>query len=347
MRNMIKLSVRMGCLLIMFSYSLYGQVKIRYLPADTLLRWFENAPNPTVVWDSIDVWRDGVSGIGRFDYEAYYHSAKLKPYLLKWLDRDMKVQLRLKELRASYFPDSKEDSVYITYKIKGRLKKQNRENRLETILHTPELYSSYTDSILNKIIERKVNEFEKKGEPYPDWRNISFHMRLAYPESYELIREFWEETGKGTESNRFFIPLVYMGDPEAREIYDQYIEEVVKTNGKNVPLIGVLGLLNSELRGSYGTAKAIELLEVDQMIDLFGFGDPDDIIPYKCRVMGLLISDIFQHNIEVDSVVIYRDSCEKHFEHLEKIKEAAQRLIEYYKKKNHYWMKNMPFYKGK
>ncbi len=81
------------------------------------------------------------------------------------------------------------------------------------------------------------------------------------------------------------------------------------------------------------------------MVDLFGHSDPEDIIPFKCRVLDLLVSDIFAYDIEVDPVVKLQIPCDKHLKHVEEIKAAAQGLNKYYKEQEYYWMSNMPFYK--
>lgn len=340
MRKIIKLSGSVGCMWLLLSINLYAQAKIHYLPADTLLRWFENSHHPLDVWDSIYTWERKTPGLHIYDYKAYYNSPSLKPYLLKWLDRDLYYHLRLKELRESYFPDSKEDSAYMTYKINGRLKQKKSALSIDTILNTPKLYFLYIDSILSDIVEQNRREFERKGKPFPGNRAIDFHMRLAYPESYEQIRSFWEETGK--ERNEYFIPLVRMGDPEARKIYDAFIKQVVETNGENTFLNSLLSIFSGSLHTSYGMSKLIELLEVDAHIDPFSDGNTK---PFKCEAIKILISSIFGNHIQVDPVVKYRDPCEKHLEHLKEIKEAARRLIEYYKEQEYYWMSDMPFYK--
>lgn len=321
------------------SANLHAQVN--YLPSDSLLQWFENSNHPFDVWDSVRAW-ELRNNRTLYDYESYYQTPSLKPHLLKWLDRDLYYQRHLEELRESYLPDNKEDSAYMTYKIKGRLKQQKSKLSIDTILNTPKLYTLYTDSILSDIIELQKKEFEEKGKPFPDNRAISFHMNLAYPESYQQIKSFWEETGKGTERNSYFISLVRMGDPEARKIFDKQIKEVVRTNGRDVFLNSLLSTLGGELRGSYGTAKFIELLKVEQEIEIFAEGDVSG--DFNCEVLDYLISDIFTYNIKVDPVIKYHDPCEKHLEHLLEIKEAAQRLIEYYKEQEYYWMSRMPFY---
>lgn len=340
--NKINSVVCLGCLLMLFTHSLCGQVKRTYLPADTLLRWFENAPHPSDVWDSISVWKENIHGLALYDYEAYYHSPKLKPHLLKWLDRNLYAEFQIKQLKESFFPDSKEDSAYITYKIKGRLEKKGSSTPIETILNSTELYSLYTDSILDKIVKQKVNEFERRGKPFPPMKVIYFHMRLAYPESYELIREFWEETGKGTESNRFFIPLVYMGDPEAREIYDRLINEIVETNGKHPYFKNVFGQLRYTLMdSSYATEKLLQLLKVEIEVSLLSDGST---IQFNCKVANVFIRYILYYHIPMDFSTNTITPCEEDLKHLEEIKEAVQVLKERFKKENQYWMKNMPFY---
>jgi hypothetical protein len=339
----------------MMSLKLHAQAKINYLPADTLLQWFENSENPLDVWDSINAWEKRTSGLTLYDHESYYHSAKLKPYLLKWLDRrlikEYKIEQYLNENRINMDPDESYDSidhwldsVHISNEIKKLLKQQEDSITIDSVLANTELFNSFKEVVIEKNLQKRKVAYQKELNPFPDNRTISFHMNLAYPESYKQVRSYWEETGKGTDRNPYFVPLVKMGDPEARAIYDELVKKTVKNNCEDHFCHDAYSDGRSALRGSYGTAKLIELLEIDQMVDLFGHGDPEDIIPYKCKILKLLISDIFTYKIEVDPVVKYRDPCEEHLKHLIEIKVAAQRLVEYYKEQEYYWMSNMPFY---
>lgn len=308
-----------------------AQQKVEYIPADTLLQWFETYP-PLEVIDKIRESRK------EMDYKTYYHASELKPHFMKWLDRGLYYEDMLKEVRDEYkSPLNSEDSSYLVYRIKGKLKLTKSSLNIDTVLTTLLLYTSWKDSVVNDDIERWVKRRNKLGKPFPD-RSAIYHLsRLKYPESYNLIYQFWKETGEGGEENDYFSALVRMGDPEARRIYDEFIQEIVKKNGETNTLSFGLGFGGS----SYYVAKQLELLSVDKKLSPFS---DETFIPFNCEVIDRLVSSIFYYKIEVDPVVKYRDPCDKHFEHLKEVKEAAQRLIKYYEKEEYYWMKNMPFY---
>lgn len=326
--------------LILFASSSYGQSKVVYLPVDSLLKWFENAKHPFHVWDSIRVWELRSKSRTEYDYKSYYQAPALKPHLLKWLDRDLYYQEELQEIRDDFEPKNEDDSAYIAYKIRGWITSKKRAVNPDSILHDSNLYTVYKDSVINQMVKSEIERMEKLGRPFPPSRAINFHMYLAYPESYEQIRQFWEATGKQIERNDYFIPLVRMGDPEARKIFNELIADVVKKNGDTPYFSLVTSNVDDNLRGSYGVAKLIELLNVDMEIAL----SEGPSFPINCDIIATLVSEIFYYKIEIDPSVKFRETCETRFEHVEEIKAAAQRLIEYYKEQEYYWMRNMPFY---
>lgn len=313
-------------LLLVGTEPLLAQAKIDTLTTKELNELFE-LNKPLEVLDI--VWKSSK----RLDYEGYYKDEHLKPKLLKWLDRELYLQQDLDKTRNIYL----QDSIYLANKIIARVK----QNGVSLDSLNPSLYILYEDSIVNELMEMQESRIRKEGLPFPRPRAINFHAKLGYPESYSKIKSFWEED-KEDEKSRFYLPLVYLGDPKARTLFNNYILNVVEKNGESMSLNRLLGLLKGELRGSYGVQKSLELLEVDRGIILFS-GD-DETTPFNCQVLKLLVSDIFYFKTPVDNTVKYRDACNKHLEHLPEIKEAAQRLIDYYKEQEYYWMSNMPFY---
>ncbi len=123
------------------------RAQVNYLPTDSLLEWFENSHHPLDVWDSIRNWKENSKYHAYYNYKRYYQSPELKPYLLKWLDRDIWADLRLRELRENLDPDysydsvdHRLDSISIMYSIKDRLKQQNSPIDIDTILNTSSLF---------------------------------------------------------------------------------------------------------------------------------------------------------------------------------------------------------------
>ena len=338
---------------IILSVNIHAQVN--YLPADSLLKWFENSHYPFDVWGSIRNWEKKRAHITGYNYKEYYQTPSLKPHLMKWLDRKLlkkyKIEQYINEDISNMDPDKSYDSIdhrldslSLNNEIKKLIKQQRDSITIDSLLANDKLFKSYKYAVIRKNTQESKVTYQKELNPFPDRRIVDFHMHLAYPESYEQIRLYWEETGRGTVGNEYFIPLVRLGDPAARNIYDKLIKKTIKNNCKDHFCHNAYSDGRSYLRGSYGTAKLVGLLEVDLMVDLFGYGDPEDIIPYRCKVIDVLLEDIFNYNIRIGTVVKHRDSCDEDLKHLKEIKKAAQGLIEYYKEQEYYWMGNMPFY---
>jgi hypothetical protein len=305
---------------------LFAQVKIDTLTSKELKELFDTF-EPLEVLDIIR------KSSKRLDYEEYYKNENLRPKLLKWLDRELYLQQDLDKTRNVY----KQDSIYLANKIFARVKQVGISvDSLSTFI-----YNSYKDSIINELMEIQESRIRREGLPFPKPIAIQYHTKLGYPESYSKIRSFWIEDEMG-EKSPFYLPLVYLGDPKARKLFDNYILNVAEGKVENIALNKLMGLLVGELRGSYGVQKSVELLEVDRGIRVFS-GD-EETRPFNCQVVKFLVSDIFNNKIPIDKIVGRRDSCEEHLKHLSEIKAASQRLVEYYSDQESYWMSNMPFH---
>lgn len=295
------------------------------ISSDSLLKLFQTM-TPFEVLDKVQfTW---------FDFKSCYNNSLLKPYLMKWLDRKEYFEYVLDKERRTITnsPDLIKDEI--TY----MLNKRNQKNALDSILNNPILYNQYRDSAISVYLGRYIEYF--KGEHKVPDQAIIIHSYLAYPESYNIIKHWWVESGRPTERNEYFIPLVRMGDPEARELYDNRIKQCVKTNGETPSIMIIDGELR-ELWDSYSVAKMIELLKVDMIYNPL----EDNPQPYNCWVLSYLLNDFEAHSIDVGKVKT-SDPCDVQKKHLPEIKVAAQKLIEKYKAEEYYWMKNMPFYQG-
>ena len=305
-----------------------AQKNVDILRVEELLNLFEKH-------SSLEVLDIVTKSPKRLHYKAYYQSESLKPKLMEWLSKELYLQGALSEIENNY----REDSAYLANKIQTKAKQNDIS--IDSLKRIPAIYKLYEDSVIIEIMETQERSIRKEEPLFPTPNATEFHNKLAYPESYDSIRSFWLKDGKG-EDSRFYLPLVVMGDPEARKLFDQYIAKVVKTNGEGIFLNRLLGLLEGELRGSYGIEKSLELLRVDEKIILFS-GD-DESIPFNCRVLKSLISQAFYYEIPMNNVE-RKSSCDKGLRQVEEIKKAAQRLIQDYKEQEYYWMSNMPFYK--
>jgi hypothetical protein len=294
------------------------------ISSDSLLKLFQ-VMKPFEVFEKVQfTW---------FDFKSCYNNIVLKPYLMKWLDRHEYFEFVLDKEKETITnrPDLiKNEIIYM-------LNKRNRKNALDSILDNPILYTQYRDSAISVYVNRYVESY--KGEHKVPDRAIIIHSYLAYPESYTIIKQWWNESDRKTERNEYFIPLVRMGDPEARKLYDNLITQFVKTNGEIPGIMDIDGELR-ELRNSYSVAKMIEVLKIDMVYNPL----EDSPQPYNCWVISYLLNDFLAHSIDIGKVKT-SDPCDVQKKHLPEIKAAAQRLIEKYKAEEYYWMKNMPFYK--
>jgi hypothetical protein len=231
---------------------------------------------------------------------------------------------------------------YIESEIKYRLNKQKRKGYLDTVLNDTVLYNRYKDTILQENTRRFIKNYNKISYYIP-YDVVRIHSFLAYPESYNIIKQWWEETGKGTDRNNlYFLSLVRMGDPEARKLYDDRIKLFVKTNGNSSGLSEIYaGMM--DLHCSYSVFKKLELLKVDQAYRPMD-GDPAE--PFNCYIFNSLLNEFDYKGIEIDKSIKEGDPCDALKRHLPQIKAAAQKLIEKYKEEEYYWMENMPFYKN-
>ena len=271
-----------------------------------------------------------------FDIKSCYKDSLLKPYLMKWLDRKEYFEYVLEQEKKtiSSSPDLiKDEIIYI-------LNRQNRKSALDSILNDPVQYNQYRDSAISLYIGRYIENY--KGVHKVPIQAIIIHSYLAYPESYTIIKQWWVESGKPTERNEYFIPLVRMGDPEARKLYDNRIKNFVKTNGET-PDIFIIYRELTELNNSYSIMKMIEILSVDK--NYIRLSEGDSGVPFNCEIVMYLLG-IFSYYSDIATTVSVKQDmpCKEQLKHLPEIKAAAQKLIEKYKAEGYYWMKNMPFY---
>lgn len=304
----------------------YAQER-KIITNDSLLRMFQ-VMKPFEVLNKI--------GFGNMNFKAFYYDTVLKTHLIKWLDRHEYFEYVLDKEKEtiSNRPDLIKDEILYMLNKKGRGK------ALDSIITNPMLYAQYRDSAISVYVNRYIESY--KGEHEVPDKAITLHSYLAYPEGYAIIKKLWDESGRPTERNEYFIPLVRMGDPDARELYDNRIKQLVKTYGGIPGIVYIDGELN-ELRNSYSVSKFIELLKVNTHYVAMSDGDPG--MPYNCYVINYLLGGILTYSIDIGKVKT-SDPCDVQKKHLPEIKAAAKKLIEKYKAEELYWMKNMPFYKG-
>jgi hypothetical protein len=295
--------------------------------ADSLLTMFESK-EPFEVLDKI-------TSIYSLNYKELYYNEKLKPHLLKWLDKEEYRKHRLLQVRKIY----SSDSLWMRNKILQSIRGGNRESKADSIMNTPYLYNAFRDSVMTTLMNLVEKEYDETDK-YPPDLAVRIHSRIAYPESYRIIYQWWKE--KGGE-NKYFLPLVRMGDPEARKIYNQKISRVSKNKGKGEDLVILDDELQTEITPSFSVEKRLQLLNVNEKF--IAISDDEEGQPYNCLLLKMMVDEIFYRSIAIDKSVKRNDTCVIHLKHLAEIKAAASKLIEKYKAEEHYWVQNMPFNK--
>jgi len=202
---------------ILISKISYAQER-KIITNDSLLKMFQ-VMKPFEVLNKV--------GFGNMNFKAFYYDLLLKPYLMKWLDKDEYFQFEIEKERATMTNSPR----LIKEEIQYMLNKQGRRNALDSILNNPILYSQYRDSAINNEVKRFFENHKEKKFNIPG-KAITLHSYFAYPESYTIIKQWWVESGRKTERSDYFLPLVRMGDPDARKEYDNRVTQFVKTNGE-------------------------------------------------------------------------------------------------------------------
>jgi hypothetical protein len=109
------------------------------------------------------------------------------------------------------------------------------------------------------------------------------HVRIAYPESYKIIKTMWYNQNKPVEIingsgsySDLFTALLMMNDPEAQEAMDREIKMIA---GDKMERQNKCYSLFSELRpifSSFSLKKSMELLSIWEQLQIDGYSPPFD-----------------------------------------------------------------------
>ena len=197
------------------------------------------------------------------DYKALYYDHELKGYLMKWLEPDTWIDyelfLRKKEL-YQFEPDQKES--LIRYYVENNLKL-----KYDSIKQDTSLVNFYLNQAIEKIVYEKEKEMiKKKSNIIPDIDVLFLHARIAYPESYRIIKQWWYKQQKITSRydgymTNVFISLLMMNDPDAQLLFNK---EIIKLSNSQWPDLFGIGINEclSYLSNAYAVQKLIEILSV-------------------------------------------------------------------------------------
>ena len=278
------------------------------------------------------------------DYKALYYDQEMKDYLMKWLDPDVWIDYKLflykKELyqRFNYRPESRES--FINYYVENDLKLKYDSIRSDT---------SLVNLYLNQAIEKRINEernmmTKKKSDIIPPQGVLYLHSRVAYPEFYKIIKQWWYQQDKQVFLNDYditeiMICLLALNDPEAQSIFNNVLKRFFTSDWH--PFFGT-GTLESLrfVSNAYAVKKLLEILPVKKEIVTTSDGstEPFDKLTYK-----LLRQFMIEHNLENNPFQSINDDITEMRKNQDKIIEASERLIKKMEQEEKYWMDNMPF----
>lgn len=338
-------------LLLLLVFTLKAQVKPK-IKSDSLLRMFKTM-------DAFDVL-DKVY-VRDIDVKDCYYNEELKPYVLKWLDKEAYFEYLNNDYIKRLYIENKNNCIY---KVKGWLTHRNQSHLIDTVMKTPDLFQIYLDSVISDVTKyMKGLHFQYENNVLPK-EAIYFHALLKLPESYEILHRYWKEDG-GKLSSQYFYTMLAMHDPEAIAMYNKYVDSVIAV--KDLRLLDDIDGKSGQIHlyGSYALELKLKLLMVN-FKKTHSFSDFDDGIfysPFNIDLINPLVDAYFQcsqnevvlkilekvyNPIDKIRSIKYEELervSNEIIENIEEFKKVLQPHIENMKKEEKYWKQNMPYYK--
>jgi hypothetical protein len=322
---------------------------VRTISADSLLKKFQ-------VMDAFEVLDS--TNIYVVDIKDCYYNQKLKPYLLKWLDKE------------AYFTYENNNSIRIAYtddykviQVREWLINHKQKHLIDTVLKTPALFNIYLDSVITDETNYMKKLFYKYGGGRLRSEILNFHSLLKLPEAYTILRKYWEEDSCKIKSD-YLRPMLAMHDPDAIEKYNKYVDSIITTNDLSA-IESVETIADYEYEfGSYATDLQVKLLNVTiKTYYSYSFENNFDV-PFNVNFLSPS-GRIYYHFATNDTISkilnkIYYNPQKKIYEYsykeleeysneivknIEKFKEAIQEHKNKLIKEEEYWKKNMPYNK--
>jgi hypothetical protein len=330
-------------------FAQYGAMRNTYrVNADSLLTLFSKM-SPFEVLDSI--------GTGQIDHYDCYHNTNLKPYLLKWLDKELYFQYSIKYAVNSALNNEE----YLKNDIKYWLREHNKRELIDTVLNTPSLYKQYTDTVINYFIQHHRQDFYQHGARLPS-DVLNFFSRYRVPEAYEIIYSFWEEDGKIRRSD-YYPTLLAMHDPEALQVANNHIDSLIATCDAG-QITNAFRWYGSFMYGEYAVDWRNYLLNVAVERSLYDFDDdPHIMVPFNIylispsnnrylrlsenEVVKSIINSLFEPSGRIESLSKKEiiSISKKTIDNIHEFEKAAQPYREWLIEENRYWKEQMPYKK--
>lgn len=317
----------------------------RYTITIDSLRTHFRTEKPYVV---LDYYKKRTSWFSKDNYKPLYYDLEMKNFLLQWLDQNQIIDYETNVFRKYLegFSNDNKNSL-----VKDFIERDFRLNA-DSIRADSTLWKIYTDSVISLRVEKhKIDLLRRKEEEkrdiLPDWSAMYLLSKVAYPESYKIMKDWWCQYDKQVVRNtahfdNLLILLLLMNDPEAQLEFDKIIKKYIRTNGKiyeedfGIALINCFQIVNN----AYGISKMLELLSIETLVPGLTGRDGTYYDPLNYRIYDLLNSVFIVHKIETKGLFDSLDTMRKN---KNEIIQLANRLIEKLEKEEQYWMVNMPF----
>jgi hypothetical protein len=315
--------------IILYPAIMLGQMKYVDVPTDTVLAWFQQNKQDKPLHVLLYKWRNK-SNI-RYNYKEMYYNDSLKYYLMQCLDVEAFKEYEIQSQKEKIESNTKFVDGLILNKLK------NNQAALDSVISDADLYKIYKDSVITKNINNYIPQVEETVK-YPHLLPIDILTNIGYPEFYEKLKQYWIESN----NPYYYAKLLYLGDPDVCEIFDNEVKEFVRTNGKTGAYDMFFKLVwdNTICNTSYGIQKQLETLSVTSKLSLLN----DTPVPFNCLILPFLVGWIEHYKIPVDFPLTYTDST---YLYIPKIKKAAKLIQQKFDEEQAYWRDNMPFNKNK
>ncbi|WP_375604865.1 hypothetical protein [Flavobacterium davisii] len=328
--------------------------QIKYVSRDTILNIFKN----NNVYDAIDKIRDQISyERGDLDYKSLYFDKEIKTYFLKSLDRNSRCQYELENKNREYIK-LLDDKKRLEYEVESYLYRKKRSKQIDSILKSEKLILKLKDSVIADRILLYKNGRDCKGA-IP---NLYLITKIKYPEAYDSIKKWSKEL---LEWN-FTEELLAFNDPDAVNLFNEKVNNYVKTNGKNESFRDYHNIV-SYINTSSINNKLYDLLLVNRQEVImsehvfnadgtfaksnsiytspnFDFAGKVFYLVDKYKLPYELIKNEFDKVAKSNDISIKDKFVKKNIKILKKIVIEGCSKME---KEEEYWMVNMPFYKKK